>query len=194
MIRVALLRHGHTAWNRAGRIQGRTDVPLDQEAVAQLSTLALPTDWSESDLWSSPLSRAVDTAKLVADRSPQTDPALIEMNWGDWEGKHAAKLYEDPSSDYRHLENWGWDYTPPNGESPAALRCRLIPWLNARTKDTMAVCHIGVMRVILAAATGWDFDRPAPFQIKRNRLYVIEVTDQGLALQSDPIRLIERAP
>lgn len=194
MIRIALLRHGHTAWNRAGRIQGRTDVPLDEDAIAQLSTLALPADWPESALWSSPLSRAVDTARLVAGRNPMTDPALTEMNWGDWEGQHAASLYEDPNSDYRHLETWGWHYTPPNGESPDALRARLIPWINARTEDTVTVCHIGVMRVILAMATGWDFDRPAPFQIKRNRLYVVEVTENGLTLQPEPVRLVEQSP
>lgn len=194
MIRIALLRHGHTAWNRAGRIQGRTDVPLDEDAIAQLSTLALPADWPESALWSSPLSRAVDTARLVAGRNPMTDPALTEMNWGDWEGQHAASLYEDRNSDYRHLETWGWHYTPPNGESPDALRARLIPWINARTEDAVTVCHIGVMRVILAMATGWDFDRPAPFQIKRNRLYVVEVTENGLMLQPEPVRLVEQSP
>ena len=37
MIRLALLRHGHTPWNREGRIQGRTDIALDSEAAEQLA-------------------------------------------------------------------------------------------------------------------------------------------------------------
>ena len=45
MPRLALLRHGHTAWNREGRLQGRTDIPLDEEAITGLSELRLPRQW-----------------------------------------------------------------------------------------------------------------------------------------------------
>jgi probable phosphoglycerate mutase len=100
------------------------------------------------------------------------------MDWGDWEGVKAADLHADPTADHRPIERWGWDYCPPAGEPPAALRDRLIPWAEALDHDAIAVCHIGVMRVLMAHATGWDFDGPAPFQIKRNRLYVITI-DRG---------------
>ena len=193
MIRLALLRHGHTDWNRAGRIQGRTDVPLDADARLTLKGLRLPAPWDRADLWSSPLSRAVETARLVADQTPKTDPALIEMNWGDWEGLHARDLHEDTSSGIRHIEDWGWDYTPPNGESPADLRARLVPWAHSLSADTVAVCHIGVMRVLLAHAMGWDFKGPAPFGIKRNRLYVIAIDTTGWSADVTPVRLLEVA-
>jgi probable phosphoglycerate mutase len=49
------------------------------------------------------------------------------------------------------------------------------------------VCHIGVMRVLLAQAWGWDFHGPAPFQIKRNRLYILSLPD--LTPEPDPVRL-----
>ena len=75
MIRLALLRHGHTAWNRARRIQGRTDIPLDATAVAELGAQRLPPPWDAAALWSSPLSRAVETAELVARRAPHTEPS-----------------------------------------------------------------------------------------------------------------------
>ena len=88
MTRLALLRHGHTPWNRAGRIQGRSDIALDAQARADLAALSLPAPWDRAALWSSPLARAFDTARLVAGRDPQTDPALTEMNWGAWEGQH----------------------------------------------------------------------------------------------------------
>ena len=192
MIHLALLRHGHTEWNRAARIQGRTDIPMDAEAVAVLSGLELPPQWQAADLWSSPLSRAHETARLVSGQTPQTDAALMEMNWGDWEGLRGADLRDDPTCDYRPIEDWGWDYTPPQGEPPSQLRARLKPWIAARSKDSLAVCHIGVMRVVLAMATGWNFDGPAPFQIKRNRLYVIEVDGDDLRLWPEPVRLPER--
>lgn len=192
MIRLALLRHGHTGWNRAGRIQGRSDIPLDAEARAELAAQMLPAPWDQADLWSSPLMRAAETAQLVAGRAPRTTPALTEMNWGAWEGKKGVDLLAQPGSGYRHIEDWGWDYCPPEGESPAALRDRLMPWVAGLSRDTVAVCHIGIMRVLLAQAHGWDFSGPAPFRIKRNRLFVIEIDGDTWRPLPDPIRLIPR--
>lgn len=189
MTTLALLRHGHTAWNRAGQIQGRSDIPLDDEARAQLATLALPDPWSEARLVSSPLQRAAETAELVARRKPELSTSLLEMNWGDWEGKRGADLIDIPDSGYRHIEDWGWTYCPPNGESPLQVWQRLEPWVASLSQDTIAVCHIGVMRVLLANAHGWDFSGAAPFRIKRNRLYLIEIDEAGLHADPDPIRL-----
>ena len=192
MTQLAILRHGHTDWNRAGRIQGRTDIALDPEARAQLAALRLPAPWGDADLVASPLARAVETAHLVADRAPETTQALMEMDWGQWEGKRGVDLKADPASGFRDIEDWGWGYTPPGGESPADLRARLIPWAEGLRRDTVAVCHIGVMRVLLAHAMGWDFSGPAPFQVKRNRLYILQITPDGWQATNEQIRLEER--
>ncbi|WP_147107475.1 histidine phosphatase family protein [Tateyamaria sp. syn59] len=192
MIRLALLRHGHTSWNRAGRLQGRSDIPLDDMARAELGVLALPSAWHSADLVSSPLARAVETAHLVSGRQPRIEPSLIEMNWGRLEGQHGAELAKNPDSGFRHIEDWGWDYCPPEGESPSALRARLLPWLANLERDTVAICHIGTMRVLMAHATGWMFDGPAPFRIKRNRLFVLHVDGQDLTLSPDAERLERR--
>ena len=191
MIKLALLRHGHTPWNREGRIQGRTDIALDPEAAEQLSKLALPDSWGHADVWSSPLKRAAQTAQIVTRQTPKTSRALTEMDWGDWEGQHGKDLKADPQSGFKDIEDWGWSFAPRGGERVDAVLARLLPWANARTHDTLAVCHIGVMRVLLAHATGWNFEGPAPFQIKRNRLFVIEISDAGWEMQADPIRLVE---
>jgi broad specificity phosphatase PhoE len=192
MIRLALLRHGHTAWNRAGQIQGRSDIALDDAARAELSSFALPTPWDQADLWSSPLSRAVETAQLITGQIPQTAPALTEMFWGDWEGKKGLELKADPDSGFRDIEHWGWDYRPPGGETPAEVWNRLQPWLAGLQRDTVAVCHIGIMRMILARAHHWDFDGPAPFRIKRNRLFVVEIDQAHLTPWAEPVRLLKR--
>lgn len=192
MIRLALLRHGHTAWNRAGRIQGRTDIPLDPEARVHLATVRLPEAWASADLVASPLSRALDTAALVAGRPARAVPALIEMDWGRWEGLEGRTLRADPSSGFRDIEDWGWTYRPDGGESPGDLRDRLRPWADGLQRDTVAVCHIGVMRVLMALATGWAFAGPAPFQIKRDRLFVIEIENGQWRAQAAPVRLPRR--
>ncbi|KUJ80332.1 phosphoglycerate mutase [Ruegeria marisrubri] len=187
MTRLALLRHGHTAWNRAGRIQGRSDIPLDEDARKDLAGYCLPDPWDQAELWSSPLARAVETARLVSGREPKLAPELIEMNWGDWEGKRGLDLIAQPESGYRHIEEWSWNFRPPGGESPAELWQRLCPWIEGLCGDSLAVCHIGIMRVILAKAHGWDFEGPAPFRIKRNRLYVIDL--EQMRADPEPIRL-----
>lgn len=194
MIRLALLRHGHTSWNRAGRIQGRSDIPLDDTARAELAGYALPAPWDKADLWSSPLMRAAETANLVAGRAPQTAMELTEMNWGEWEGLRGLDLQDQPDSGFRHIEDWGWDYHAPGGESPAQLWSRLSPWVHGLKRDSVAVCHIGIMRILLARATGWDFNGPAPFRIKRNRLFVIDIVGEDLTAHPEPVRLIRQEP
>jgi broad specificity phosphatase PhoE len=192
MTRLAILRHGHTDWNRAGRIQGRTDIALDPAAIAELSALRLPGAWTDADLFASPLQRARQTAALISGRAPTLSDALIEMNWGQWEGLRGQDLAQDPASGYLPIESWGWNYQPPGGETPAEVWARLQPWLASLRRDAVAVCHIGVMRVLLAQATGWDFEGPCPFRIKRNRLYVLEVAPLSLA-EVEPVRLVSKS-
>ncbi|HSG94613.1 MAG TPA: histidine phosphatase family protein, partial [Afifellaceae bacterium] len=68
---------------------------------------------------------------------------------------------------------------------------RLAPWIASLEGSSVAVCHIGVMRVLLARATGWNFSGPAPFQVNRNRLYILTVDDKGeLTFDDEPVRLI----
>lgn len=197
MIRLALLRHGHTAWNRAGRIQGRSDIPLDTAARQELTQSCLPDRWQAATLWSSPLLRAKQTAEFISGRTPRTSAALMEMNWGAWEGQEGKRLRADPTSGFRDIEDWGWHYRPPGGESPQEVWQRLLPWLHQLSADSVAVCHIGIMRMILARAHGWDFDGPAPFQIKRNRLYVVslDASHSPMRLSAAPktVRLMQRA-
>ena len=240
MIRLAFLRHGITAWNREGRIQGRTDIPLDPEGRDRLAGLTLPPDWRDATLHASPLSRAVETATLLGHGRPvHTDPRLIEMDWGAWEGRRGHDLRADPASGYRDLEHWGWDFRPPGGESPADVRERLTAWLKdlpplpsqhqsplppgervrvrgTRGEDSWArhamhpphpdllpggekeihsphlivphliVTHIGVIRVALALAWGWDFRGPPPVPVKRNRLYVMTLAADGTLRPTGP--------
>ncbi|KAA0573185.1 histidine phosphatase family protein [Azospirillum sp. Sh1] len=223
MIRIAFLRHGITAWNREGRIQGRTDIPLDQEGRDRLARLTLPEDWRDATLHASPLSRAVETARILGnDRPIHTDPRLIEMDWGAWEGRRGHDLRADPASGYRDLEHWGWDFRPPGGESPADVRDRLIGWLKERQsplppgervrvrgthgedlfgcadpphpnllprgekESHLVVTHIGVIRVALALAWGWDFRGPPPVPVKRDRLYAMVLADDGTLHPAGP--------
>jgi probable phosphoglycerate mutase len=192
MIRLAMMRHGHTAWNRAHQIQGRTDIPLDDQARSDLAQYVLPGDWKTAALASSPLARAKETAEIVAGRQPELVPALTEMDWGIWEGRKGVDLKAEPESGFRDIEDWGWDYRPPEGESLREVWSRIAPWLFALERDTLAVCHIGIMRMILAKAHAWDFAGPAPFAVKRNRLFVVELQGDMVRVANPEIIRLER--
>ncbi len=192
-MRIALLRHGRTDWNAAGRLQGRTDIPLSEEDRAHLRTLALPPDWREAAILSSPLSRARETADILAEGPVRIDPALIERHLGDWEGKRGVDLSADPESGYGPVETWGWDGRPPGGgETPREVLDRVAPVLGALEEETVIVSHINIMRVLLAAAHDWHFDGDMPFRIKRNRLYVLRRVTGAWRVEGEPVRLVPR--
>lgn len=195
MTRVALLRHFPTIWNAERRLQGQVDIPLTEEARAQLAGLALPPPWDAARLISSPLSRASETAHLIArGRGVETDPRLAEMSWGEWEGRLAEELIADPASGYVHVEEWGWHRRPPGGESPWEVWQRLrsaLADIAAAGRPAVIVTHRAAMRVILARAWGWDYDRPEPFRIRRARLHPLTLGADGApGAPEEPVPLV----
>ena len=188
MTPIALLRHFPTDWNRDRRLQGRVDRPLTEDARAALATLAPPADWRGARVIASPLSRALDTARALWP-AVETDQRLVELAWGAWEGRRATELLADPASGYAHVEAWGWSKRPPDGESPADAWARVAPLLAEIAADgrpTALVLHRGVMRVILARAWGWNFDRPEPFRIRRARLMPLALDASGAPCAPGP--------
>lgn len=93
--RIAVVRHGRTAWNAAGRIQGSTDIPLDDEGRAQAveAAVELASLGTWSHVVSSPLLRARETATIIARelglplRAPLA--SLVERDCGEAEGLSA---------------------------------------------------------------------------------------------------------
>ena len=93
---IALVRHGETDWNLARRIQGRTDIALNDTGRAQAAETGqlLASHGSWAGLVSSPLRRAVETAEIIGstiDRTaPTIDEGIWERNFGHAEGMHFA--------------------------------------------------------------------------------------------------------
>jgi broad specificity phosphatase PhoE len=154
MILLALIRHAPTAWSIEGRMQGRADVPLASP----------PPDWHWPGaldgfrVIASPLRRAVETARLLG-VSAEPEPLLTEMDWGDWEGETLAALRARLGREMDDAEAAGLDFRPPGGESPRDVQARVAPLLRdiARGGEPVAaITHKGVIRAILAQATGWD--------------------------------------
>ena len=97
MTRLLVIRHAATDWNEAGLIQGRTDRPLSEAGRAWASRARVPTGWEGVRCLSSPLVRAMETARLLG-LAPEPEPRLIEMAWGEWEGARLAAVNKNLGS------------------------------------------------------------------------------------------------
>jgi broad specificity phosphatase PhoE len=159
MTLVAFIRHGDTDWNRRGLIQGHSDIELDDLGRAAVGSWTVPADLAGFDWLASPLKRAHQTARILCGMDCATDPRLVEMSWGDWEGRTIPDLRAELGDLMKAWEAKGLDFQGPDGESPRMVQDRVKPLLAelaGRARPTVIVCHRGVIRAIYALATGWD--------------------------------------
>jgi broad specificity phosphatase PhoE len=90
---LILIRHGETAWSRSGQHTGRTDLPMTDAGVAAARALAPALARRHLvAVFSSPLSRAMQTAELAGLADVQSDPDLLEWDYGGFEGMTAAQI------------------------------------------------------------------------------------------------------
>lgn len=182
MTRLVLIRHGPTGYNEQGRIQGRTDAPLSVAGRAAVSGWRLPPDITGTDWVSSPLIRARETARLLGAPSPLIEPRIIEMNWGRWEGRRLDELRAELGQAMAENEALGLDFRPEGGESPRDVQSRAASWLaglGEGGRPTLAVTHKGVIRAILALATGWDMTGNPRERLRRAAAHVFSVAPDG---------------
>ena len=179
MTTVALLRHGETAWNLEGRIQGHTDVTLSDAGRARLRASQLPEACRGLRVVTSPLARAVETGALLGFPDAPREPRLMEMHWGSWQGEILSGLRERLGAEMKGNEDRGLDFRPPGGESPRELMARVLGWLREVREPTLAITHRGVIRVMLAAATGWDMLGKPPAKLDWTAVHFFELDERG---------------
>jgi probable phosphoglycerate mutase len=181
MTPLVLLRHGPTAWTRQHRLQGRADLPLDAVGRETVLGWRLPLELQGYRWLTSPLARCTETAALLG-LEAEIEPRLIEMDWGRWEGRIPRELREEPAHDLAALEARGLDLEPPGGESPRVVQRRVVPLLAeiaASDKPTGCVTHKGVIRAILALATGWAMVDREPAKLDWAAAHVFELEPGG---------------
>jgi broad specificity phosphatase PhoE len=130
----------------------------------------------------SPLSRCVQTAALLGASDATREPRIIEMDWGEWEGRTLAELREELGDAMTQNEARGLDFRPPGGESPRAVIERIKPWLRevaAAGVPTLAITHRGVIRAILAEASGWDMRGKPPAKLDWRAVHFFMLDAQG---------------
>lgn len=196
MSRLLVIRHGATAWNAAGRIQGRSDQPLSPAGRAAVAGWVLPPQAAGARWLCSPLARARETAALLHDGPVEPEPRLIEMDWGAWEGRTLAALRGELGAEMAANEARGLDLRPPGGESPRGVQQRLRPWLGelaARQEDAVAVTHKGVLRALYALASGWDMRGKPPAKLQ-NACAHLFLLDAAGTLKIERLNVSLQAP
>lgn len=148
LIRVPFwyLRHGETDWNARNLAQGRTEVPLNANGLAQAKRAAEQLQGQGIvSIVSSPLSRAYNTAQIVArslDLPVLVEPELVECAYGEEEGQ--------PMSEW--FDSWIEErFTPAGGETFVELRQRAVRAVNrclAQPGPVLVVAHGALMRAL----------------------------------------------
>lgn len=179
---LAMLRHGETRWSRDKRVQGRTDEPLSDAGRATMAGRRLPPVCATMRPVTSPLVRCTETALQLGLAGAAVEPRLVEMSWGAWEGRRLPELRAELGETMAANEARGFDFTPPQGESPRQVLQRIRPWLAqvaASGSPTLAISHRGVIRVVFALATGWDMLGRPPAKLDWDALHVFALDADG---------------
>lgn len=155
---LLLVRHGQTAVNSEGRLQGRVDAPLTELGRAQVERLgSLIAPDNPVLVVTSPLTRARATADAIAGAggldTVSVDERLVELHYGDWDGQRISEL---PDGGFGR---WRSDITfaPPGGESIPAMRARVVPCIEellAYDGTVVAVSHVSPIKAALTWALG----------------------------------------
>jgi broad specificity phosphatase PhoE len=190
-MRVLLLRHAETDWNRERRFQGRRDVPLSAAGREQAESAArLLAATPLAAVWSSPLSRARETATLIAaphGLAVQVEEAFTEMDFGEWVGltrDEVATRFPDALS--------AWAETPqaarwPGAETLDQVRARALAGLErlraAHQGQTICLVSHGITsRVLILEALGLGPDRLWSLHISSAGISELEFRDDWTTL------------
>lgn len=155
-----LVRHGETDATEKGRICGEDDVPLNDEGFMQASVLgSWFADMEISSVFSSPLSRTVQTADSIAKAVKMPTyfkhSGLTEKKEGEWEGKTYWQLRDEDPKAWEQWSNDPIEFCPPGGESVSSFVSRVDRALkdiinNYETGNRIVLStHAGVIRAIM---------------------------------------------
>lgn len=144
-VKIYLFRHGETNWNKERRLQGQSDIPLnDFGRELAFKTAAALQDIPFDRAFSSPLKRAEETARiLLGNRNLPltTDPRLLEIHFGCWEGRGFDEAKQDPSHPLHDFFCSPQSYLPPAGaESFPEVMARADAFLQEQILPLEKVC------------------------------------------------------
>jgi len=191
MSKLFLVRHGDTKLNSAERFWGQTDVELSAAGMGQAERLCDRLATQKIDvIYTSTLSRALVTAKIIASNHPSdiiTCAELREINFGKFEGltfKEISQLYPEAT---KLWSNWSLTLKFPEGEGVDELNTRVSKFLDRLQKHTpeetiLIVAHSAPLRLLICHLLGIDLRHWRQFRLDLASLSIMETYPQGAIL------------
>lgn len=184
---LVLVRHGRTDSNVNNLLHGQTDVPLDSLGIRQAHAVAhrLSGETRSDCLLTSPLSRAVETARIIGSRIglvPQLIPGLVEINFGDLEGTPIDHFLMDHAPlAVRMMDENDIDVGWPGGETRREFRDRVfLTFLDILSSfpnhRVIIVAHGGVIGTIISMVMGIDSTAVQLYDVVNCSVSHLEVT------------------
>ena len=186
--RLCVIRHGETAWNAEGRVQGQTDVPLSALGEAQALALAAALAGERfTALYASDLARVRQTAAPAArvlGLAPRLEAALRERHYGKFETLTYAEARERFPHDYARFKAKEPDYDFESGESLVRFSERALACVSAIARrhageQVLVFTHGGVLEMVRRHALGIGLAAPRDFEIPNAAINWIEVSVEG---------------
>jgi probable phosphoglycerate mutase len=189
--RIIAIRHGETAWNVDTRIQGQTDIGLNDKGHWQARQAAAALAHEPiAAIYTSDLSRAHDTARAIAQvqgLTPQTEVGLRERAFGIFEKRtwtEIETLWPDEARQWRERVP---DWAPAEGESLLALRERIQHLTHALAarhvgEQIVLVAHGGVMDILYRLATQQALQAPRTWALGNAHINRLLWSPEGLSL------------
>lgn len=166
---IHFIRHGAIDETLSGKYIGTTDVPLSDKGKMDLKKLDYEYRYPGTQVvFTSPLKRCTETCRILyPEQNPLSIANLSECNFGEWEGKTAEELKNDPD-----FEKWlagDNSVKPPRGESNADFTrriCRMFEsivegLIKTGTTESVIVTHGGVIMTLLAV---YGLPQAKPFE------------------------------
>ena len=184
---IYYIRHGETAWNAEGRLQGTLDIPLNElgrkQAVHAGNILGelLVRDGRDKltiPFVCSPLGRARTTMDFVREvlglpaGQYALDDRLREIGYGEWEGSTLGEMQAKDPELYAKRLTQKWTMSSPGGETYAAVEVRMRDWYDSLKADTVAVAHGGTCRALMVALGHETPQSAADLFIEQGAVYV----------------------
>jgi probable phosphoglycerate mutase len=186
-MRLIIIRHGESEWNRIGRYQGQQDAPLSELGARQAEALARRLTHEPVDaIFASPLQRAAKTAQAIARHHPDVpfllEPALLEINHGAWEGLMAEEVIERYGEGLREWRSHPTRAQMPNGESFSNILKRVLDFKERLCSDyhgrnVLISTHDVVVKILVADALGMNMDRINRIWVTNASISVIEYSE-----------------
>jgi len=183
-LKLTLVRHGETPWNRENRIQGQTDIELSDHGRMQVHKLALSLKETKIDaIVCSPLRRAYATAQAIASFHPieiQVEKNLRELDHGDFESLTIQELRESHAAFLKEWMENPASLSMPNGESLLQVQeraCKVIEAIVGASQDTLVVSHGMAIMAILCKIQNMDLSNARKMFVDMASRTVVEFSN-----------------